>query len=187
MQHPILFALPRIRTIRSFCQKEHLSRRYRRDAIETEVVMKETIDSERDGSESIRVGQIVFTIDLNGQFTYVNSTAERELEYASDELFQMNLTEIVAPEQRKYVKQQITRSVDEPFGAVYEIEIVSKNGRRMPVEMSMHVVTRDARAIELHGIALLLTEDADFRHSNRARCLDERFTLAIVFESAIAL
>jgi PAS domain S-box-containing protein len=149
--------------------------------------MKETIDSERDGSESIRGGKMVFTIDLNGRFTYVNSTGERLLEYTSNELFQMNLTEIVAPEQHKYVQQQITRSVDEPFGAVYEIEIVSKNGRRLPVEMSTHVVTRDARAIELHVIALALDEGADPRHSNRARCLDERFTLAIVFESAIAL
>jgi PAS domain S-box-containing protein len=149
--------------------------------------MEETVDSERDGSESMRVGQMVFTIDLKGQFTYVNSTAERLLEYATDELIHMNLTEIVVPEQRQYVQQQITRSVDEPFGAVYEIEIVSKNGRRMPVEMSTHIVTRDAHAIELHGIALLLNEGADFRHSHRARCLDERFTLAIAFESAIAL
>ena len=149
--------------------------------------MKETIDSEKGGPEPIRVGQIVFTIDLSGQFTYVNSAAERLLGYVPDELFQMKLTEIVAPEQREYVQQQITRSVNEPFGAVYEIEIVSKNGSRMPVEMSTHVVTRDARAIELHGIALLLTDAADFRRSNRPRCLDERFTLAIVFGSAIAL
>ena len=145
------------------------------------------MDSERHGPETIRFGQIVFTIDLNGQFTYVNSAAECQLEYAADELLQMNLAEIVAPEQRRYVQQQITRSVDEPFGAVYEIEIVSKSGTRLPVEMSMHVVVRDAQAIELHGIALILTESADFRDSNRARCLDERFTMAIAFESAIAL
>jgi hypothetical protein len=99
----------------------------------------------------------------------------------------MNLTEIVAPEQREYVEQQITGSVDEPFGAVYEIEIVTKNSRRMPVEMSTHVVTRDARAVALHGIALPLTDGAEFGRSHHVRCLDERFTLAVDFESAIAL
>ena len=65
--------------------------------------MKEILDSERDGPESIGGGQIVFTIDLKGQFTYLNSTAQRLLGYAPDELFHMNLTEIVAPEQRQYV------------------------------------------------------------------------------------
>jgi PAS domain S-box-containing protein len=187
MQHPVLFALPRKRTIQSFRWKENLSRRDLSDAIEAEVVMKETMDSERDGSESIGVGRIVFTIDLKGQFTYVNSTAQRVLGYETDELFQMNLTEIVAPEQRQYVEQQITRSVDEPFGAVYEIEIVSKDGRRIPVEMSTQVVTRDARAIELQGIALLVTGHAKSRQSHRVRCLDERFTMAFMFEPASAL
>jgi len=149
--------------------------------------MKEVINSERDTADSARVNQIVFTVDLSGQFTYVNSACERLLGYCPEQLLHMNLTEIVAPEQREYVQQQITGSVDQPFGAVYEIEIVTENGKRMPVEMSTHVVTRDARAVELHGIALPLADGADFGRAHRARCLDERFTLAMVFESAIAL
>jgi PAS domain S-box-containing protein len=149
--------------------------------------MKEAINSERDGDESIRVGQIVFTVDLSGDFTYVNSAGELLLGYGLDELSRMNLTEIVAPEQREYVQQQITRSIDEPFGAVYEIEIVTKDRRRVLVEMSTHVITHDGRAVELHGLALPANVAADLAHFNRARCLDERFQFAMIFSSAIAL
>ena len=149
--------------------------------------MKEETNSERHGTEEARVDELVFTVDLSGQFTYVNSACERLLGYGTEQLLHMNLTEIVAPEHREYVHQQITGSDDEPFGAVYEIEIVTRNSRRMPVEMSTHVVTRDARAVALHGIALPLTDVAEIGRANRVRCLDERFILAADFESAIAL
>jgi PAS domain S-box-containing protein len=129
---------------------------------------------------SLCADQIVFTVNPDGYFTYVNLAGELLLGYSFDELLQMNLTEIVAIEQREYVQQQITDFTDERLGAVYEIEIVTKNGSRMPVEMSTRVVTRDARAIALHGIALPVT-GADFGRSNRARCLDERFTFLVVF------
>jgi len=149
--------------------------------------MKEAINSERDRDGSNRIDQIVFTVDLSGHFTYVNLAGELLLGYSPEELLHLNLTEIVAPEQREYVQQQITDVTGECFGAVYEIEIVTKNGSRLPVEMSTHVVTRDARAIALQGIALPLTVDAHFGRSKGARCLDERFTFLGVFEPAIAL
>ena len=57
----------------------------------------------------------------------------------------------------------------------------------MPVEMSTRVVTRDTRAIELEGIAFCLTRRASSSRAARAQCLDERFTMAIIFESMIAL
>ena len=174
----------KISTFRVACERRLLTVSFLRT---TETIMKEAITSERVKDGSICIDQIVFTVDLNGYFTYVNLAAELLLGYSPDELLQMNLTEIVAPEQREYVQQQITDFTDERLGAVYEIEIVTKSDRRMQVEMSTRVVTHDARAIARHGIALPLTGVADFRRSNRARCLDERFTFLAVFESAIPL
>jgi PAS domain S-box-containing protein len=149
--------------------------------------MKEAVDSESNAADPSRMNQIVFTVDLSGQFTYVNSACEHLLGYRTEQLLHMNLTEIVAPEQRDYVQQQITGSIDQPFGAVYEIEIVTESSRRMPVEMSTRVVMRDACAVELHGIALPLTGGVDLARPNRSRCLDERFTSVAVLESAILL
>ena len=119
--------------------------------------------------------EIVYTLDLAGNFTFLNEVGERFSGYSCDEVCRMNITQVGAPELADYVRHQITRTVREWFGAVYEIEIITKNHRRVALETSTHVVLRDGQPIEIQGIALAPIAQARRLPDERVRCLDREF------------
>jgi len=66
--------------------------------------------------------QIVFVIDLAGNFKFVNAAAETISGYSRQEACRMNVSQVVAPELEEYVRRQIRDAFQGDFGAVYEIE-----------------------------------------------------------------
>lgn len=118
--------------------------------------------------------KIVYTLDLNGNFKFVNEAAERVTGYSCEEACAMNITQLVAPELAEYVRQKIERTKDDVLGSVFEIEIITKDRQRIVLETSTQVVTRDRDQVEIEGIALppLSVKDS---LPVRARCLDEEF------------
>ena len=68
--------------------------------------------SQRKEDEELSSGkEIVYTLDLTGNFTFLNEVGERLSGYSCDEACRMNITQVVAPELAEYVRQQITRTV----------------------------------------------------------------------------
>ena len=132
--------------------------------------------SQQKEDEALSSGkEIVYTLDLAGNFTFLNEVGERFSGYSCDEVCRMNITQVVAPELAEYVRQQITRTAREWFGAVYEIEIITKDHRRVALETSTHVVLRDGQPIEIQGIALAPIAQARRLPDERVRCLDREF------------
>src|SRR5215813_11751007 len=72
---------------------------------------------------------IVYTLDLSGHFKFVNAEGQRLLGYSGEELSRMSAAEIVCPELADLVSRQISYLVQQPVGAVYEIEIINRNRR----------------------------------------------------------
>src|SRR5437016_9418891 len=119
--------------------------------------------------------EMVYTLDLAGNFTFLNEVGERFSGYSCDEACRLNITQVVAPELADYVRQQITRTVREWFGAVYEIEIITKDHRRVALETSTHVVLRDGQPVEIQGIAVAPIARTGPLADERVRCLDSEF------------
>lgn len=143
--------------------------------------------NERKEDEELSSGkEIVYTLDLAGNFTFLNEVGERFSGYSCDEACRMNITQVVAPELAEYVRQQITRTVREWFGAVYEIEIITKDHRRVALETSTHVVLRDGQPIEIQGIALAPIARNRPLPDERVRCLDTEFMFGTLFHSGLA-
>jgi len=117
--------------------------------------------------------RILFTLDLSGNLKSINAVGERILGYRRHELRCTNLGELVAPEFVEYLRQQITRAGTDDPGAVYEIEVITKDRRKVRLEISTRLVMRDDCYFELEGIALVRGHVA----AHRPRCLDEEFTL----------
>ena len=69
--------------------------------------------------------EIVFTLDLAGNFKFVNAAGECLSGYSCEEARRLNVADIVAPELANYV-QQILATIGRRFGGVYEIEIITK-------------------------------------------------------------
>jgi hypothetical protein len=87
------------------------------------------------------------------------------------ELRRTSLGELVAPEFVEYVRQQIARAGLEDLGAVYEVEVIGKDRRKVRLEISTRLVMRAGCPFELEGIALV----REPIYAARPRCLDDHF------------
>jgi PAS domain S-box-containing protein len=118
--------------------------------------------------------KIVYTLDLKGNFKFVNEAGERVTGYSCEEACAMNITQLVAPEFAESVLQKIATTKDEALGSVFEIEIITKDRQRIVLETSTQLVRRDRDHIEIEGIALPPVSVRDLSPAH-ARCLDEEF------------
>jgi hypothetical protein len=87
----------------------------------------------------------------------------------------MNITDLMDPEIANRVSEQIIRDARERVGAVYEIDIIAKDGRRIPMEVSTRVVIREGHGIEIQGIAVPSVIRDPSLSGAGLRCLDEGF------------
>ncbi|MGZ8843042.1 MAG: PAS domain-containing protein [Pyrinomonadaceae bacterium] len=98
--------------------------------------------------------RVVYAHDLSGNFTFLNAQGERLLGYSCEEACRMNISEIVAPESAPQVREQILSDTSRMIGAVYAIQIVAKDGHRVPVEVSTRLVHQPGRGAEIEGLAI---------------------------------
>ena len=145
--------------------------------------MTHKIDCEARDAGATEQTQILFTLDLAGNFKYVNSAAEQLFGYCAEEIFVMNIAELVAPGFAQYLQGQMARTAAGELGAVYEIEIYTKDGQCLPLEISTSLVTRHGSPFELEGIAFPLINIS----GGRPRCLDEEFWIGPGLNGATAL
>jgi two-component system, cell cycle sensor histidine kinase and response regulator CckA len=103
-------------------------------------------------------GDIIYTHDLQGNFTSLNKAGERCLGYAREEILGTNIVQIVAAEYRDLVRQMTPPPRRDPEANTYELETISKEGRRLILEVRPRVICEDGTPIGVQGIARDLTE-----------------------------
>ncbi len=101
---------------------------------------------------------IVYTHDFQGKFTSLNKEGERLSGYTREEASKLSVYEIIAPEHREKALEMTRRRLQGEQVGKYEIEILSKDGSRIPVEVSAGLVVYDGRPIGVQGIARDITE-----------------------------
>lgn len=101
---------------------------------------------------------IIYTHDLAGNFTSLNKTGERITGYTREEAVKMNIAEILVPEQLEIARRMIARKESEKVATVYELEVISKGGARVALEVSTRLIYRDGTPIAVQGIARDVTE-----------------------------
>jgi len=152
--------------------------------LQREVVLEERY---RDLFEN--ANDMVYTHDLEGKLTSLNRVGEQITGYGGQKALSMNLLEMVAPESRELAKQKIRQSLAEAPACAYEIEIVTQDGRRVPLEVSARVIHQDGKAVGVQGNARDISErrrsEQALRDSeSRYRLLFER-NLAGVYRSTL--
>jgi PAS domain S-box-containing protein len=132
--------------------------------------------SKNDGEVFQGAREIIYAHDLGGNFTFLNHVGEMISGYSCEEACRMNIAELVPAEIAEHVREEIVSNMTRRVGTVYEIDLISKDGRRVPLEVSTTVVLREGQPIEIQGIAVPSVIRGD---SQESRCLDERSSFGI--------
>ncbi len=101
---------------------------------------------------------IVYTHDLAGNFTSINKAAERVAGYTRDEAAKMNMSQIVAPEYLMPMRQALAPEALGKGPLIHQLEIVAKDGRRVPLELSTRLIFKDRKPVGVQGIGRDITE-----------------------------
>lgn len=101
----------------------------------------------------------VYTVDAKTlQFTSLNPAATRLTGYTHEELLGGSVAAIIAPESLPLVQKMIGQKIHNDLPTIYEVELIHKNGRRIPIEISSRMVYKNGEPIEILGIARDITE-----------------------------
>src|SRR5438105_4063441 len=99
------------------------------DQRQAAIAARESEDRYRELFEN--ANDIIYTIDLAGNFTSLNRTGERLTGYSRAEALTMNIAVVVAPDYLDIVKKNLARKLDSnELSTVYEAEIITKSGER---------------------------------------------------------
>ena len=96
---------------------------------------------------------IVYTLDFNGWITSINEAALVITEYSQDELLCMNIADILTVKSLPVVQQMLERSRTDREPTRYEVEILSKRGRVLTLEISSRLTYKGDQAVGIQGIA----------------------------------
>ena len=100
----------------------------------------------------------IFTTDLDLNFTSLNGVAEALTGYSRDEAKGLNVAAIVAPETLEVVRKKLEEQQRGRPAAMYETEIVTRGGLRVPIEVTARLVYREGKPIGTLGIARDISE-----------------------------
>ncbi|MEW6360930.1 MAG: PAS domain S-box protein [Acidobacteriota bacterium] len=121
-----------------------------------EAAIRENEEKYRDLFEN--ANDLIYTHDLNGNFTSINRAGEIITGYSREEAVRLNISEVVAPEYLKQARQMTARKLSGEGPTAYELEIIAKDGRRVPLELSTRLIFQDGRPVGVQGIGRDITE-----------------------------
>jgi PAS domain S-box-containing protein len=101
---------------------------------------------------------VIYVHELDGRYTSVNKAAEALSGYSREEILGKHFTELVAPEFVNQVRDNLCRKLASEGETAYEIELIGKDGRRIPVEVNSRLIRKNGIAIGVQGTARDITE-----------------------------
>ncbi|MDY6913065.1 MAG: PAS domain S-box protein [Planctomycetota bacterium] len=136
---------------------------------------------------------IIFQIDLKGNFTFANKAAEMITGYPVRRLLHRNVRGLIAPEYQETASNRLKdRIAEKPLGQPFVLEIIRSDGRRVPLELTTTGVYRNGKLVASQGIARDVTErkraEENLRAAHRKLMTireDERKRLAIELHDSI--
>lgn len=164
-------------------ERKTMEEELRRYSQQLEKLVEERTQALRASEEKYRLlidnmAEVMFTIDLNGNFTFVSPQAESMTGYSMGQLLSMNMRQLVAPEYLPEIQKRLRARIQgEKDLPVYAFEIIRADGERVPVEMQTTPVHDEkGTLIAVQGVARDITE------RRKIEQMKDRFISAVTHE-----
>ncbi|MER3632856.1 MAG: hypothetical protein C4325_12500, partial [Blastocatellia bacterium] len=131
-----------------------------------EAAIRENEEKYRDLFEN--ANDLIYTHDLAGNFTSINRAGEIITGYSREEAVSINISQVVAPEYLEQAQQMTAKKLNGGGPTAYEVEIIAKDGRLVPLELSTRLIYQDGRPIGVQGIGRDITERKKAEEALRA-------------------
>jgi PAS domain S-box-containing protein len=122
----------------------------------TETALRESEERYRELFENAR--DAIYVHDLNGNYTSVNRAMETLTGYKREEIIGHNLAEFVPAEQLQYGRESFYAKVAEQGETTYEIDLLTRDGRRVPVEVRSQAIYQSGVMVGVQSTARDITE-----------------------------
>ena len=101
---------------------------------------------------------IIFTTDLLGNFISINRAGEQATGYAREAARRMNFGEMCAPESQEAAFRMLNRRVMGEYPGPCELDLITRDGRRISVEIRCQLVYREEKPCGIQAIARDIAE-----------------------------
>ena len=101
---------------------------------------------------------LIYTHDLQGNFTSLNRAGEILTGYSRAEALTMNIGQVLAPTSLEAAREMTARKLAEDVSTTYEIDIIAKNGRTVSLELSTRLIREKGKPAGVQGIGRDITE-----------------------------
>ncbi len=131
----------------------------RRDCTERKLADEALRQSEERYRDLVENAQdIIYSHDLAGNYTSSNKAAEQITGYSPEEALKLNFTQTIAPEYLEQARQMVARKLGGEETTAYELELIAKDGHRVPVEVNTRLVLENGVPVAVQGIARDISE-----------------------------
>jgi PAS domain S-box-containing protein len=123
---------------------------------EVEKALRKSEESYRDLVENAH--DIIFSHDLQGNYTSVNRAGEQSTGYTHEECLSLNIADTIAPEHIGKAREMMAKKLAGEVGTAYEVELLAKDGKRIAVEVNTKLILQEGVPVGVQGIARDVTE-----------------------------
>ena len=129
-----------------------------RDETDNKVIEIALRDSEKKYRELVEsLPEIVFEMDTEGRFLYLNRRATELLGYTREEFAALSVMDIVSHDERERVMNGIARTLDGIRASGEKYSFLRKDGSSLDVEVYTNQIFRDGDVAGVRGIAVDVT------------------------------
>ncbi|MEO8434793.1 MAG: response regulator [Pyrinomonadaceae bacterium] len=101
---------------------------------------------------------IIYTMDLAGGFTSLNRAGERITGYTLAESLQLNIADVVGPDDVKLVRQRVAENLKGARMPDFELAIIAKDGSSVTLDISSRLIYEEGVVIGIQGIGRDISE-----------------------------
>jgi PAS domain S-box-containing protein len=127
-----------------------------RERKRAEEALRESEERYRELFENAR--DAIYVHDLDGKYISVNRAAETLSGYTREEILGHNFSEFVALEHIERACDCLLAKLQTEGETTYEVEVLAKDGRRVPVEVSSRAIYENGIIVGVQGTARDITE-----------------------------